>query len=184
MPSRQPVLSPSSPPLMVPRKQISVGNVGGIIATFLFVASDAPQYTTGYSVAIGFTALTIVSTTAYMLGIRRENALRKIGRAGVDLDDERRRGRGRQGKDVQVYFVTDPAGGERDVCSFVRLFVRLSVVLLCHDTFSILFVSSIFLSSGGKVSRRDEDEETDLRPANPAGRWQASQRNCDLSCYV
>ncbi|KAI5856058.1 major facilitator superfamily domain-containing protein [Tricharina praecox] len=68
--------------------QISLGNLGGVIAAFLFVPADAPEYTTGYSVAIGFVVLTIVAATAYMLGIRRENALREMGAAGVDPDDD------------------------------------------------------------------------------------------------
>lgn len=95
LPSNFPPPVPSSPrsppaPALTTESilQISLGNLGGVIAAFLFVPADAPEYTTGYSVAIGFVVLTIVAATAYMLGIRRENALREMGAAGVDPDDD------------------------------------------------------------------------------------------------
>ncbi|KAF8252440.1 putative MFS transporter [Wilcoxina mikolae CBS 423.85] len=68
--------------------QISFGNLGGIIATFLFLAEDAPYYVTGYSVCIAFTALTMVASTAYVLGIRWENKERDAGRGGVVVQSE------------------------------------------------------------------------------------------------
>ncbi|KAF8537512.1 major facilitator superfamily domain-containing protein [Trichophaea hybrida] len=72
--------------------QISFGNLGGIIATFLFLAEDAPYYVTGYSVCIAFAALTMVASTAYMLGIRWENRERDAGRGGVVVNSEEEEG--------------------------------------------------------------------------------------------
>ena len=63
--------------------QISFGNLGGIVATFLFLAKDGPYYTKGYSVCIGFVALTMFTLTAYMLGLRAENRAREAGRGGI-----------------------------------------------------------------------------------------------------
>jgi hypothetical protein len=68
--------------------QISFGNLGGIIATFLFLTKDAPYYKTGYSVCIAFAALSMVASTAYVLGIRRENMERDAGRGGVVVESE------------------------------------------------------------------------------------------------
>lgn len=48
---------------------ISFGNTGGILATFTFLASDAPLYKKGYSICMGAVCLTIASTTAYVLCI-------------------------------------------------------------------------------------------------------------------
>ncbi|CAR21066.1 KLTH0A01034p [Lachancea thermotolerans CBS 6340] len=41
--------------------QVGLGNIGGIIATFLFLQKDEPKYTSGLSVSIGFVGLSIIS---------------------------------------------------------------------------------------------------------------------------
>nr|QFR37159.1 MFS transporter [Cyberlindnera americana] len=40
--------------------QVGFGNIGGIIATFIFLAKDSPVYRTGLSVCISFAALSVV----------------------------------------------------------------------------------------------------------------------------
>ena len=50
--------------------------VGGIIATFSFLSKDAPKYIPGYSVCIGFIALSLLSCTVYYVGITWENRQR------------------------------------------------------------------------------------------------------------
>ncbi|KAF8246704.1 MFS general substrate transporter [Wilcoxina mikolae CBS 423.85] len=67
--------------------QVSVGNIGGAVATFLFMTKDAPYYVSGYAICMGFTALALVSTTLYAVGIMRENRIRderQGGEGGVE----------------------------------------------------------------------------------------------------
>lgn len=40
--------------------QIGFGNIGGIIATFIFLKGDSPQYKKGLSICIAFTALAVI----------------------------------------------------------------------------------------------------------------------------
>ncbi|PCH05819.1 Major facilitator superfamily domain, general substrate transporter [Penicillium occitanis (nom. inval.)] len=44
---------------------IGFGNAGGIVAVFLFLSKDAPEYTMGYWVLIGMVLLGVVSTLLY-----------------------------------------------------------------------------------------------------------------------
>ena len=53
--------------------QIGVGDIGGIISTFLFPKSDAPLYHTGYSVVMGSLCLAVVSAVGYFLACYRYN---------------------------------------------------------------------------------------------------------------
>ena len=52
---------------------ISFGNTGGIIATFTFVASDAPYYFRGYAICMGAICLSILSTIIYSFLVWKEN---------------------------------------------------------------------------------------------------------------
>ncbi|KAK4549642.1 hypothetical protein LTR36_004943 [Oleoguttula mirabilis] len=63
--------------------QVGFGNIGGIIAVFAFLSKDAPKYTTGYSICIAFTILSIVACIAY--GIACYAANRKRERMAVDV---------------------------------------------------------------------------------------------------
>ncbi|KAF2463074.1 MFS general substrate transporter [Lindgomyces ingoldianus] len=51
---------------------ISFGNTGGILATFTFLAADAPYYKKGYSICMGSICLSAASTACYALLILRE----------------------------------------------------------------------------------------------------------------
>jgi MFS family permease len=53
--------------------QIGFGNIGGIIATFLFLTKDAPQFKTGLGVSIAFTALAAIMLGALWLYLIRLN---------------------------------------------------------------------------------------------------------------
>ncbi|KAL1296862.1 hypothetical protein AAFC00_004480 [Neodothiora populina] len=53
--------------------QVSFGNIGGIIAVYAFLAKDAPNYLTGYSICLAFTALSIASCILYYLACSIQN---------------------------------------------------------------------------------------------------------------
>ena len=63
--------------------QIGFGNIGGIIATFSFIATDAPNFVTGYSICLAFTSLAILACIVYGIGCWSANT--KRDRATVDV---------------------------------------------------------------------------------------------------
>lgn len=63
--------------------QIGFGNTGGIIATFAFLATDAPRFVTGYSICFAFACLSILSCITYGLGCWHAN--RQRDKAPVDI---------------------------------------------------------------------------------------------------
>ena len=50
----------------------SFGNTGGLFATFTFMAKDAPQYHTGYSIVLAFVCLGSLTTALYIARIWAE----------------------------------------------------------------------------------------------------------------
>lgn len=66
--------------------QIGFGNIGGIVATFAFLAKDAPEYRTGYALLLGFFCLGAVSAAAYFAAVWWGN--RAFGRGvGAEVKD-------------------------------------------------------------------------------------------------
>ena len=53
--------------------------VGGIIAPFVFLASDAPEYHTGYSVCLAFLCMSALANTTYFIMCVMENRKRAKG---------------------------------------------------------------------------------------------------------
>ena len=53
--------------------QIGFGNIGGIIATYAFLAKDKPLYKPGYSICISFICLSAASCVAYLVSILVQN---------------------------------------------------------------------------------------------------------------
>jgi MFS family permease len=53
--------------------QVGFGNIGGIIATYSFLAKDKPRYIPGFSISLAFVGLAFISCTIYFFGILREN---------------------------------------------------------------------------------------------------------------
>lgn len=51
---------------------IGFGNTGGIVATFAFLAKDAPRYHTGYSILLAFVCLGSLATALYMACVWRQ----------------------------------------------------------------------------------------------------------------
>lgn len=56
--------------------QVGYGNLGGIIAVFIFLTKDAPKFTTGYSVCLAFTGISMVASVLYGLGCWAANKKR------------------------------------------------------------------------------------------------------------
>ena len=64
--------------------QIGFGNIGGIIATYAFLSTDAPYYHNGYSICVSFICLSALSCCIYFAVIvfenrRRDRAVRDVG---------------------------------------------------------------------------------------------------------
>jgi hypothetical protein len=59
--------------------QIGFGNIGGIVATYVFLPETAPRFVLGKSMCIGFMVLCILSTTFYFAGCAWENRKRARG---------------------------------------------------------------------------------------------------------
>jgi len=62
--------------------QVGFGNIGGIIATYSFLAKDSPKYTKGYAVCLAFVCLAGLSCCVYLLAIFRENRKRDKSQGG------------------------------------------------------------------------------------------------------
>ncbi|ATZ51438.1 hypothetical protein BCIN_07g00770 [Botrytis cinerea B05.10] len=56
--------------------QVGFGNIGGIIATYAFLAKDAPEYKTGYGICLGFLCLSAMSCLLYFVAVMLENRQR------------------------------------------------------------------------------------------------------------
>lgn len=64
--------------------QVGFGNIGGIIATYAFIDTDAPRYTKGYAICLAFLCLSGFSCCVYAFAVTREN--RKRDKAPTDLN--------------------------------------------------------------------------------------------------
>ncbi|KAF7932666.1 uncharacterized protein EAE98_003965 [Botrytis deweyae] len=73
--------------------QIGVGNIGGIVASNIFITNQAPKYPVGYGVSLGLLVMCGIMCTVFFFGLKRENGIRDRG--GRDYrfgeDEERRR---------------------------------------------------------------------------------------------
>ncbi|KAI1813884.1 MFS general substrate transporter [Poronia punctata] len=67
--------------------QIGFGNLGGIIATYLFLDTDAPYFTKGYSICLAFILLSAISSTLYLISIHLENKRRAKTVTNVGLSE-------------------------------------------------------------------------------------------------
>ena len=63
--------------------QVGFGNIGGIIATYAFIQTDAPYYKKGHSICLAFLCLSAFSSLCYGVGVVYEN--RKRDRTPVDV---------------------------------------------------------------------------------------------------
>lgn len=65
---------------------IQFGNIGGIVATFIFLQHEAPKYTRGLSVSLAMCAFSLICGALYLGFIKRENKLRKQGARDAQWD--------------------------------------------------------------------------------------------------
>lgn len=68
--------------------QVGYGNLGGIIAVFIFLTKDAPTFTTGYSVCLAFTVISMIASTIYGLGCMMANKKRDSMTDVPDLTED------------------------------------------------------------------------------------------------
>ena len=59
--------------------QIGLGNIGGIIASNIYLPSQLPEYPTGFGTGLGFVWLTVVTTCVMSWYVLRENKIRDRG---------------------------------------------------------------------------------------------------------
>lgn len=62
---------------------IGIGDAGGLLATFSFLATDAPEYRFGYKLSLGMLATSALAAAAYYVACRYDN--RKLRKAEEDL---------------------------------------------------------------------------------------------------
>jgi hypothetical protein len=59
--------------------QAGLGNLGGVVASNIFLIREAPRYPTGYGVGMALIIVTSLACTGFFFGIRRENMKRDRG---------------------------------------------------------------------------------------------------------
>ncbi|KFY40781.1 hypothetical protein V495_05278 [Pseudogymnoascus sp. VKM F-4514 (FW-929)] len=59
--------------------QIGFGNLGGIVASNIFLKKEEPHYPVGFGTALGFLGLTILTSTIFYVGLHLENKKRDRG---------------------------------------------------------------------------------------------------------
>ena len=67
---------------------IGFGNAGGIVASNIFITSQAPGYPTGYGTSLGLLWMCALCCTAFLIGVRRENKKREHGGRDYGLEGE------------------------------------------------------------------------------------------------
>jgi len=66
--------------------QIGIGNLGGIVASNVFLESEAPKYRTGYGVSLGMLWICGISCTLLYLLVGWENKKRERGERDYRLE--------------------------------------------------------------------------------------------------
>ncbi|KAL5346828.1 hypothetical protein ACLOAV_007971 [Pseudogymnoascus australis] len=59
--------------------QIGFGNLGGIVASNIFLKTEEPHYPVGFGTALGFLGLTMIASTVFYIGLKLENKKRDSG---------------------------------------------------------------------------------------------------------
>lgn len=58
---------------------VGFGNVGGVVASNIFLVEEAPRYPTGYGVSLGLLWVCAAACTVFVWGLWRENGKRERG---------------------------------------------------------------------------------------------------------
>lgn len=69
--------------------QIGFGSCGGLVASNIFLASEAPLYQTGYGTYLGFIWMSLLSSIGFLLVLWCENRKREQGKRDYVLDFNR-----------------------------------------------------------------------------------------------
>jgi len=67
--------------------QVGFGNLGGIVASNVFLESEAPRYKTGYGVSLGMLWVSGAACTALFFFVKRENRMRCAGKRDWRLQE-------------------------------------------------------------------------------------------------
>ncbi|KAI0019852.1 major facilitator superfamily domain-containing protein [Xylariomycetidae sp. FL0641] len=67
--------------------QIGFGNLGGIVASNVFLEREEPEYWTGYGVSLGLLWVCAAACTILWVGVRWENAKRERGERDHRLEE-------------------------------------------------------------------------------------------------
>lgn len=67
--------------------QVGFGNIGGIIATYAFIQTDAPKYTKGHAICLSFLCLSALSCCAYGVAVWSQNKQRDKSPVDVGLTE-------------------------------------------------------------------------------------------------
>jgi hypothetical protein len=61
---------------------VAFGNIGGAIAAYIYRSTDAPKFTSGHAILIGFQTMSLVLSIFMTLYLRRENSRRDAAASG------------------------------------------------------------------------------------------------------
>jgi len=67
--------------------QVAFGNLGGIIASNIYISNDSPFYKVGYGVSLGLLWVSASACAALFFGARRENRKRDLGKRDMRLGE-------------------------------------------------------------------------------------------------
>lgn len=81
--------------------QVGFGNIGGIIATYSFLGTDAPRYRRGYSICIAFICFSALSCAAYFWAVLTQNQTRDRASTNMGMTDEEKTEKGDMSPDYR-----------------------------------------------------------------------------------
>jgi len=64
-----------------------IGNIGGIVASNIFIPAQAPGFKTGYGTALGLIWVCAITCTVFLCGLMLENRKRDKGGRDYRLED-------------------------------------------------------------------------------------------------
>ncbi|KAM0369705.1 hypothetical protein ACHAPK_006351, partial [Fusarium culmorum] len=83
---------------------VSCGNIGGVIAAYLFLAKDAPRYFPGFGTLLGLQIMALILSVFMTIYLRRENARRDATHKDPSLYTEAEKHAEREKGDNATFF--------------------------------------------------------------------------------